>query len=165
MSVRLVDLVEPGGEVTSGLVLRYRGFYLFGVEPKFQWTRRDDRWDLRYIGIGGHQDPGETWGETVAREAWEEAGCQIEVKSADVTYECLPDGQFRPLDLLWDEPVRPWFIWRDHFDLSARRGPGATAVPFLGLVFCAQAIPPLKPGAEIPALIGLSATQVVDTLE
>ncbi len=163
MPSRLADWVEPGGHVTSGLILEYDGRYVFGIEPRFQWNRTGERWTLHYIGIGGHQDPGETWMETVIREAQEEARCRIELMDAGQTCECLSDGRLRPLDLVWEEPVRPWLLWRDRFRLPDRRGPGEVEIPFLGLVFRARAVSTPAPGAEIPALIGLSADQVADT--
>jgi len=164
MSLHLTDLLEPGGHITSGLILEHDGLYLFAVEPRFQWTQQNSHWTLRYIGIGGHQDPGETWAETVTREALEEAGCRIELMDAGPTQECLLDGRLQPLALVWNEPVRPWFVWRDCFDLPNRHGSGTVSVPFLGLAFRARAILPLAPGAEIPALLGLRPAQITRSL-
>ncbi|GAB4569500.1 MAG: hypothetical protein Kow0047_22760 [Anaerolineae bacterium] len=154
-------MVEPGGHLTSGLILTYQNLFLFGIEPRDQWRRQDGRWRVHYIGIGGHRDPGETWMETVSREAMEEAGCAVRLLDGVSPCWCERDGTLRPLSLTWDEPIRPLFLWEDRFDLPRH---GRRQVHFVGLAFRAEALSEPRPGAEIPAIIGLSAAQTAETL-
>ncbi|MGQ9586681.1 MAG: NUDIX hydrolase [Anaerolineae bacterium] len=64
----LMDWVPSGADLTSGLVIQQGGCFLFALEPSEHWAGGSPP-HIRFVGIGGHREPGETWAQAVQREA------------------------------------------------------------------------------------------------
>lgn len=86
---KLTAVLPEDGEVGGGLALRDdAGRYLFFLAgSKFDCPPGE----LFYGGIGGHLEPGEDPAACVHREAAEEIGAEITLRSAPETFH-LPDG-------------------------------------------------------------------------
>jgi 8-oxo-dGTP pyrophosphatase MutT (NUDIX family) len=150
----LASLGGPASELSTGLVLTWRGKLVFGVEPRAVPLGAMGQPGISaFVGIGGHLDPGERWVDAVAREAVEEARCPISLGSSPVTYLCQQDHLPCPIAYSWSEPHRPLLVWVATFDL--RRGPEQrrTPVTLVTSVFRAAALGQPAPGAEIHALL------------
>jgi|Deesub1362B_J571_1020462.scaffolds.fasta_scaffold02898_5 8-oxo-dGTP pyrophosphatase MutT (NUDIX family) len=162
--MKIQELGSPGTEYTTGLVLKWDGRYLFALEPRSNWLEGGKR--IRYVGIGGHREPGESWVQAVQREAWEEAQCGIEITTERIRctttekiYLCKDDGSVREMEMDWPEHPPPFFIWSGTFTFHhpiRRRH-------FICIVFHARALREPNPAAEMPAIIGLSEEQVLRT--
>jgi 8-oxo-dGTP pyrophosphatase MutT (NUDIX family) len=150
----LTTLGGPGAELSTGLILTWRGKLVFGLEPRaVPPGAMGQPGVLAFVGIGGHLDPGERWVDAVAREAIEEANCSISLEDSPVTYLCRQDLPPCPVAYSWWEPQRPLLVWVATFEL--RRGPDRHRVPvtLITTVFRAAALGQPSPGAEIQALL------------
>jgi 8-oxo-dGTP pyrophosphatase MutT (NUDIX family) len=153
-SLDLISLGGPGSELSTGLVLTWRGKLVFGVEPRaIPLGAMGQTGISAFVGIGGHLDDGERWVDAVAREAIEEANCSISLGDSPITYLCRQDLLPCPVAYSWREPYRPLLVWVATFEL--RRGPDQRRVPvtLVTTVFRAAALGQPSPGAEIHALL------------
>lgn len=153
-AVELAELGGPKAELTTGLILMWRDRLVFALEPRAVPLGAQGRDDITaFVGIGGHLNPGEGWGEAAKREALEEANCAVSLGDSAVTYLCRQDQVPRPLAYRWAEPCRPLLVWIATFDL--RRGSRRERVPttLVTSVFRAAALARPSPGAEIRALL------------
>lgn len=152
-----LDLAALGGsdaELSTGLILAWQDRLIFGLDPNAAPLGARGNADvLAFVGIGGHLDPGENWGQAVVREALEEASCQIELADSPITYWCSQDADPRPIAYHWTEPFRPLLVWTATFHL--RRGPQRQRRPvnMVTAVFRADAQCQPTPNAEISALL------------
>jgi hypothetical protein len=73
---RLERTIPEGATCAVAGVIRYHQFYIFAI-PK-RYIARPGR-DLPFHGIGGKRRPGESYVETLEREAEEELGTQLEI--------------------------------------------------------------------------------------
>jgi len=155
----LDDLIPAGTFVGTSLILRKGGRFLYGVRaPQTEGTRTI----LELTGIGGGVEPeDECVTAGVLREVQEEIACAVLVlESADTLLVRGPGlvervtlrGRERPAAVVfrhWPTPPhQPW---------EARSEVGGCLVVFLADL---QGTP--RPAAELPALIWLTAEQVVD---
>ncbi len=150
----LADLGGPDAELSTGLVLTWRGKLVFGLEPRAIPLGARGRTDVAaFTGIGGHLDPGETWSGAVVREAMEEACIPVALGDSAVTYFCREAAAPQPLAYRWAEPVRPLLVWMAVFHLV--RGPDRVRKPvtMVNAVFRAAALGQPRPSAEMYALI------------
>ena len=161
--MRIEQLGPADADHSTGLILRWRDRLLFAIEPIRQWHDGDDEPLTRFVGIGGHLEPGETWGEAVRREAIEEASLHVSLCQPERTY-LLREGdraQDITLALEWPDPPRPLFIWSAHFFFG--RPPNEHARHFVNAVFLAD-VPDAAnpcPTAEMPAVLALSEAQLL----
>jgi 8-oxo-dGTP pyrophosphatase MutT (NUDIX family) len=153
-SLDLASLGGPGRELSTGLILTWRGKLVFGLEPRAIPLGAMGQPDIAaFVGVGGHLDPGERWVDAVVREASEEASCSISLGDSPVTYLCRQDQSPCPIAYAWSESHRPLLVWIATFDL--RRGPDRQRVPvtLVTAVFRAAALSRPAPGAEMQALL------------
>jgi 8-oxo-dGTP pyrophosphatase MutT (NUDIX family) len=153
-SLDLASLGGSGAELSTGLVLTWRGKLVFGLEPRaIPLGAMGQSGISAFVGIGGHLDSGERWVDAVVREAVEEASCSISLGDSPVTYLCQQDRRPSPIAYAWKEPHRPLLVWVATFDL--RRGPEQRRMPvtLVTAVFRAAALGQPAPGAEIHALL------------
>jgi 8-oxo-dGTP pyrophosphatase MutT (NUDIX family) len=158
------ELGGPGAELSTGLVLTWRDRLVFGVEPRAVPLGAVGQPDVAaFVGIGGHLDSGERWGDAAVREALEEASCPISLGDSPVTYLCRQDRQPCPIAYAWQETCRPLLIWIATFDL--RRGPDQRRVPvtLVTAVFRAAALARPTPSAEIQALLLMDRDALLHT--
>ena len=164
--VELGQLGGVGAELTTGLILTWRDRIVFGVVPSVTPIGAvTDQGAAAFLGIGGHLEADEQWGEAVIREAQEEASCPIVLGDSAVTYFCEADRIPSPIAYRWSERYRPLLVWVASFNL--RRGPGGQRVPvtLVNAVFRAAALSRPHPGAEIPALLLLDQDTLLHALE
>jgi 8-oxo-dGTP pyrophosphatase MutT (NUDIX family) len=150
----LADLAGPEAELSTGLILTWREKLVFGLEPRaIPLGAMGQPGIAAFVGIGGHLDPGERWGDAVVREALEEASCPVSLGDSPITYLCRQDRPPRPIAYSWRESNRPLLVWVATFEL--RRGPDLQRVPvtLVNAVFRAAALGRPAPGAEIQALL------------
>jgi 8-oxo-dGTP pyrophosphatase MutT (NUDIX family) len=165
-SLDLACLGGPGSELSTGLVLTWRGKLVFGLEPRAVPLGAMGQGGISaFVGIGGHLDPGERWVDAVVREAIEEANCSISLGDSPVTYLCRQDRLPCPIAYSWKEPHRPLLVWVATFDL--RRGPEQRRVPvtLVTTVFRAAALAQPEPGAEIRALLLMDQEALLHTYQ
>jgi 8-oxo-dGTP pyrophosphatase MutT (NUDIX family) len=102
----LASLGGPGSELSTGLILTWRDKLVFGVEPRaIPLGAMGQPGITAFVGIGGHLDPGERWGDAVVREALEEANCSVSLVDSPVTYLCLQDQTPSPIAHAWASPA------------------------------------------------------------
>ena len=106
-----------------------------------------------FVGIGGHLDEGESWGQAVEREALEEACCPISLGDSAVTYWCRQETTPRPIAYRWNEPNRPLLVWTGHFPAASRAGAPSHPRDYRRRGLRAAALAEPIPCTEIPALL------------
>lgn len=152
----LSDLIPTGAETGSGLALQHRGRYLFMLAGR--------RYDLPagstfFAGIGGHCEPGETWLDCARREAQEELGAGVAIRSATATTYIDHNLAARPV-ALEDEP-RPlciYELWNPPDASWNKRGAGYV---YYVVVYEATLDDSLRPSPQdLDAILWLSAEQV-----
>jgi hypothetical protein len=161
-TLELADLGGPGAELSTGLILTWRDRLVFGLDVDALGAR--GRPDVRaFVGIGGHLAAGESWGQAVEREAWEEACCPISLGDSAITYWCRQGVAPRPIAYRWREPSRPLLVWTATFRL--RRGPQLQRIPvtIVTAVFRAAALGDPLPCTEMPALLLMDHRMLLDT--
>jgi 8-oxo-dGTP pyrophosphatase MutT (NUDIX family) len=160
--MRIEQLGPPNSEHSTGLILRWRDRLLFAVAPIHQWQDGSDGPVARFVGIGGHLEPGETWTEAVRREALEEAALQVSLQRPERTY-VLREGD-APQDITssleWRDPPRPFFVWSAQFRFG--RPPNQHVRHFVNAVFKASVPDDARPCpvGEMPALLVISEGQL-----
>ena len=166
-SIRIEDLAPDTADHSTGLILRWRGQLLFAVEPVHRWREVTDRSSaivplVRFVGIGGHVEAGESWRQAVLREAREEAGLEVSLVAPQATYLLGDDDTVIDVsaELDWPDSPRPCFIWRAAQDLE--RPSPEHAVRLVTAAFSAVGPDDVEPRplAEIPAIVAISDTQL-----
>ncbi len=112
---------------------------------------------VRFVGIGGHVEPGESWGEAVLREAREEAGLEVSLIAPEATYLLDDDGTVSDIsaELDWPDHPSPYFIWSATYGSgppSQERARHLVTAAFLATV--PDDVEP-RPLAEMPALLAV----------
>jgi 8-oxo-dGTP pyrophosphatase MutT (NUDIX family) len=160
--MEIEQLGPPDADHSTGLILHWRERLLFALEPVHHWHEEGGAPLARFVGVGGHLEPGETWEEAVCREAVEEADLQISLSSPPRTYLLREDGVVRDVTaaLTWPDPPRPLYIWSARYRLG--RPPDVHMRHFVNAVF--EATVPgetqPRPAAEMPAILALSEAQL-----
>jgi 8-oxo-dGTP pyrophosphatase MutT (NUDIX family) len=160
--MRIEELGPPNADHSTGLILHWRGQLLFAVLPVDQWHDTAGGRLAYFMGIGGHVEAGESWGEAVRREAQEEAGIAVDLLSPAETWLLRDDGTVQDITaaLTWPDAPRPLFVWCAVLLFDAPQGEQERH--FVNAVFEA-AIPDdvePQPAAEVPALLALSEAQL-----
>jgi 8-oxo-dGTP pyrophosphatase MutT (NUDIX family) len=113
---------------------------------------------VRFVGIGGHVEPGESWGEAVLLEAREEAGLEVSLVAPEATYLLDDDGTVTDISTMldWPDCPRPWFIWRAAQSLG--RVPQEHTRHLLTAAFSAVVPDDVEPHplSEMPAIVAIS---------
>jgi 8-oxo-dGTP pyrophosphatase MutT (NUDIX family) len=156
--MKIEQLGPPDADHSTGLILRWRGRLLYALEPVHHWNEEQGVLLARFVGIGGHLEPGETWGEAVCREAVEEADLQIVLCSPEKTYLLREGGVVQDVTaaLIWPDAPRPRFVWSARYRFG--RPPNVHERHFVNAVF--EAVAPGDalpcPAAEMPAVLALT---------
>jgi 8-oxo-dGTP pyrophosphatase MutT (NUDIX family) len=160
--MRIEQLGPSNADHSTGLILHWRDRLLFAIEPIHHWQDGSDGPMARLVGIGGHLEPGETWTEAVRREALEEAGLRVSLRSPRHTYLLRDDGTVQDISetLEWPDPPCPLFIWSAQFRFG--HPPNERARHFVNAVFLADVPGDARPypAAEMPAILAVSAVQL-----
>ena len=163
--MKIKELGPPGADHSTGLILHWRDRLLFALLPVSQWHDSSSGQVARVAGIGGHLEAGESWAQAVRREAREEAGVHITLRSPGETWLLRDDGTVQDIttSLEWPTLPRPLFIW------SARFGPpaGGRSRYFVNAVFDAALARDVEPhpAAEMPAILALTKAQLHEMAE
>jgi len=160
--MKIEQLGPSDADHSTGLILHWCERLLYALEPVHHWREDSDGLQARFVGIGGHLEPGETWAEAVQREAIEEAALSVSLCSPLQTYLLRDGGIVEDVTsvLEWPDPSRPLFIWSARFRFG--RPPNEHERHFVNAVFEATArdgvLP--RPAAEMPAILALSEDQL-----
>jgi 8-oxo-dGTP pyrophosphatase MutT (NUDIX family) len=162
----LAALGGAGAELSTGLILTWRDWLVYGLEPRaVPLGARGQANVSAFVGIGGHLEPGEGWGAAAIREAEEEASCAVSLGDSPITYLCREDRAPAPIAYAWDEPVRPLLVWQATFNLRRGRERRRMPVNFVNAVFRAAALGQPAPGAEVEALLLMDQETLLATYE
>lgn len=115
--------------IGASCVLKCDGGLILEVQKKHKW-RRDSGGQI-YIGIGcigGGIEAGESVLEALQREAMEEIGCRIHLRSAKSTLAITPDFQVHNCEWILDGP-KPALIWEY---IAPGHVPGFKVASFVG---------------------------------
>jgi 8-oxo-dGTP pyrophosphatase MutT (NUDIX family) len=163
--MRIEELGPPGADRSTGLILHWRDRLLFAVLSAHQWHDTTEGKLAHFVGIGGHLEAGESWGEAVRREAQEEAGVAVDLLSPAETWLLREDDVPQDITaaLTWPDAPRPLFVWSAVF----RFGPPSNQQVrhFVNAVFEATLPDDVEPhpSAEVPAILALTEAQLRQT--
>ncbi|MBU7046371.1 MAG: NUDIX domain-containing protein [Theionarchaea archaeon] len=113
---RLFSLEESDFDVSTGLLIKFKGDHVFVVHNPDRWVIDIHKKDAGVVGVGGKLEQGETILECVKRECREEICTDVTIADSKETYVVTDEhiNTFK-LDKI-DEP-RPYFIillkWRE----------------------------------------------------
>lgn len=160
--MKIEQLGPPDADHSTGLVLQWRDWLTFALEPRDHWRDEGHTQLARFVGIGGHLEPGETWVQAVRREALEETNLAVSLVSPERTYLLRDNGSVEDITVAldWPDPPRPCFIWSAVYRFG--RPPNERTRHFVNAVFCAVAPDDAEPcpAAEMPAIIALTEGQL-----
>lgn len=103
----LEGMVREGERAVVVALAQDSGQRLFVIHQKLL-DRQESTLEFNYIG--GKRNPNESWADALQREAREEIGSELVVKSSSYTRDLTSEAEFEPLHLN-DEP-KPYFIYR-----------------------------------------------------
>ncbi len=153
---QIIDFAPDNVEAGVGLALqddhqRYL-FFLAG-------TRHRDcpPGTLFYAGIGGHREPGEDWLDCAQREAHEETGADITIRSAPVTWYIPHGSPIQQLEII-DQPRPLAFYEMIHPPKTPREGELYRLVIYHAELLNLPGNLPLE---EVRAIIALTREQVL----
>jgi 8-oxo-dGTP pyrophosphatase MutT (NUDIX family) len=147
---RLDDMV-PADEPVSVVALAKRSHAWVFVVPKRFLSQPGA--ELPFHSIGGKRKPGEEWIEALQREAMEEIGARLEIKSSRLTRDITTSAEFESLELA-DSP-RPYCVYKRTRELD----PEVTereVLWIIGYEADVSAESEMEPRAEIAAIVMLS---------
>jgi 8-oxo-dGTP pyrophosphatase MutT (NUDIX family) len=163
--MRIEQLGPSCADHSTGLILHWRDRLLFAIVPIHQWQDVPDGRVARFVGIGGHLEPGETWTEAVRREALEEADLRVSLRFPRRTYLLRDDDKIQDISetLEWWPPPPPLFIWSAQFRFG--HPPNERARHFVNAVFLGKVPDDARPNpaAEMPAILAVSEAQLRQT--
>lgn len=112
-SPKLEDRIRSGDGVSVVASVRQGEHSLFVIPRRFVGNSEQE---LPFHSIGGKKQRTEGWVEALQREAIEEIGAELEIKSARFTRELTTSAEFDSYDL--DEDPRPYCIYRRTRDVD-----------------------------------------------
>jgi 8-oxo-dGTP pyrophosphatase MutT (NUDIX family) len=141
----------PADEPVSVVALAKRSHAWVFVVPKRFLSQPGA--ELPFHSIGGKRKPGEEWIEALQREAMEEIGARLEIKSSRLTRDITTSAEFESLELA-DSP-RPYCVYKRTRELD----PEVTereVLWIIGYEADVSAESEMEPRAEIAAIVMLS---------
>ncbi len=150
----IADFAPDEAEAGVGLALQDdAGRYLFFLAG----TRHHcPPGELFYAGIGGHREADEDWPACAEREAREELGASVEIRSAPATWHILQHGVIQQVEVS-DRP-RPLALYEMiHPPNTPRAGELYRIVIYVAQC---QTPPGVLPPDEVQGIIALTADQV-----
>lgn len=148
---RLDDLIGPDDPAAVAAPLVERGGLRVFVVPKRFVAQNGE--ELPFHSIGGKRNPLEDWGDALRREALEEIGTELQVKSSRRTRDITTSAEFEPM-MLSDSP-RPYCVYKRTRALD----PEVVEEEVLWIVGYEADLPAdaaIEPRAEIAAIVLLS---------
>jgi hypothetical protein len=104
---RLDDMVGAGDATAVAALVQRSGKWIFVIPKRFLELEGDE---LPFHSIGGKRQSGETWVEALQREAMEEVGSTLDIRSCAQTRDITSSAEFEPLQL-FDEP-QPYCVYK-----------------------------------------------------
>jgi 8-oxo-dGTP pyrophosphatase MutT (NUDIX family) len=147
---RLDDMITPGDPATVAALVERAGVWVFVVPKRFMDIAGEE---LPFHSIGGKRNANEGWVEALQREATEEIGTSLEVKSSSFTRDITTSAEFEPLTL--SNMPRPYCVYKRTREID----PEVVEPEVLWIVgfeaeLSAEAI--VEPRREIAAVVYLS---------
>jgi 8-oxo-dGTP pyrophosphatase MutT (NUDIX family) len=153
-ATRLSDMITPGDPTAVAALVRRAGVWVFVVPQRFLNLSGEE---LPFHNIGGKRNSNEKWVDALQREAMEEIGTELNVKSSASTRDITTSAEFEHLALS-DDP-RPYCVYKRTRDID----PEVVEPEILWIVGFEAELPanvPLEPRAEIAAVVSLSANML-----
>lgn len=147
---RLADMITPGDATAVAALVRQAGTWVFVIPKRFLSL---DGEELPFHSIGGKRRADETWIAALQREATEEIGAQLEIKSCTQTREITTSAEFEPLALI-DRP-QPYCVYKRTRSID----PEVVEPEILWIVGFEAELPAaakIEPRSEIAAVLYLS---------
>jgi 8-oxo-dGTP pyrophosphatase MutT (NUDIX family) len=151
----IADFLPQGAEAGVGLALQDdQGHYLFFLAGTRHYCPPGERF---YAGIGGHREAGESWLACAHREVHEEAGTDVQIFSAPVTWYIPQRGSVQRLEVT-DRPRPLAFYEMIHPPGTPREGGLYRIVIYRARL---DGLPQALARDEVQAVIALTAEQVM----
>jgi len=155
----IADFAPDDTESGVGLVLQNNdGRYLFFLAGD---RHHCPSGEVFYAGIGGHREVGEDWISCAHREAKEEIGVDIEIRSSSVTWYIPEQGPIRWVEI--SERPQPFMLYEMiHPPGAPRAGKLYRVVIFKELL---HDIPSALSPDEVKGIIAMTRKQVIQGLD
>jgi 8-oxo-dGTP pyrophosphatase MutT (NUDIX family) len=149
-----IAALTAGRPFCAGLLLRHANRLVFSLAKPDRWDRSDGRTRIAVMCVGGGQELGESVLDCVRREAYEETGSEVQLRSAPVTWWQDRDGTRCRVTVA--DAVRP-------LSVEVRPGPtvpyrpGLPTGPDLFVVHYLADLASEPRGGDVPALLEIPA--------
>jgi 8-oxo-dGTP pyrophosphatase MutT (NUDIX family) len=157
----LSELIPSTDATAVAVVARYHQFYVFAIPSRYI---KPDSKEVAFHGIGGKRRPGEDWVAAVEREASEEVGVEVSIRSAPRTRFHTTGAELRPIQL--EDSPRPYCVYKR----TREADPNFAHPEVLWLVgyegeLRIKSLDELRPKAEVGALLCLTGDMLLRTLQ
>jgi len=156
----VLDFVPNGAEIGVGLNLFKDDYHLFFI-PGNRFVFFDD--EIFYAGIGGHLEDNETLIECAHREAWEEIGGKIELKSSSRTIYLPGEANKSLEEINVSDEIKPFALYEMvHLEGTPKQGDIYHIIIFRAEL---KEEPTEFKKDEISCLLGLTDNQVIKSID
>jgi len=145
------DLNSKGFRLGNGLIIKYKGKFLFAIGKNKFWKKENGKLVITYTGVGGKLEKEENFIDSSIREAKEEIDSAISIKSDKKTLFYDFNKNSKKIIHL-KEKIKPAIIYRKSNEYGRW---------FVCIYNCSLKSEP-KPSSEIPALILLKKKQIYE---
>jgi 8-oxo-dGTP pyrophosphatase MutT (NUDIX family) len=149
--VNLHNMIDVDQRASVVALAQDSGRRLFVIPTRL--LERNGR-ELEFHYIGGKRGRDESWIDALQREAREEIGTELIVRSSTITRDLTTDAEFEPLHLS-DNP-RPYFVYKRTRE-NPREAPDADILWVVGYEARIPSGALIEPCQEIAAVVSLSA--------
>ncbi|MFX1298213.1 MAG: NUDIX domain-containing protein [Promethearchaeota archaeon] len=136
----------------NGLIVRYKKKFLFAVGKEKFWRNKEGLLVITYTAVGGNLEREETFVESALREAREELGVEVTIKSAINTLFFDFETKEKKFVKL-NETINPAIIYNKIL-------PGNDKLAVCTFIAYLKNVP--KPSMEVPALLLLKEEQLFE---
>lgn len=147
--MKIKDLIPAKSRLGNGLIVKYKGKFLFVLGKKKFWKKENGRLIITYTAVGGKLEKEENFINSSIREAKEEIDSDISLKSSKKTLLFDFDKNEKKI-ISMNERIKPAIIYNK---------PSQDGRWFVCVYNCSLKSEP-KPSSEICAIILLKKSQL-----
>jgi 8-oxo-dGTP pyrophosphatase MutT (NUDIX family) len=154
---RIDDMISQGDGSSVAALVQRGGVWVFVVPKRFLSLPGEE---LPFHSIGGKRQAGEDWVEALQREATEEIGIELNVKSSAYTRDITTSAEFDPIILSYSP--RPYCVYKRTREID----PEVIEPEVLWIVGFEADLPSdaaIAPRSEIAAIVYLSPNMLKRT--